>query len=128
MKGLAADDPRARALAEATAEARLLEDRLGRIRTAQRVLVREALGAGASFRWIASRSGLTLGAVQRLAGGGDEPGRAPQRAPLTEGGSGGEFSSVTVVDSPPAVTCVRLGCTAVALEGRRLCGPHHSTW
>jgi hypothetical protein len=121
-RGLAADDPRARALAEATAEARGLEDRLGRIRSAQRVLVREALAAGASFRWIASHSGLTLGAVQRLAGSTAE---APQRAPLTEGGSGGEFVGVVVVDSP---RCVRAGCGAVALEGKRLCGPHHSTW
>lgn len=127
MKGLAADDPRARALAEATAEARVLEDRLGRIRTAQRVLVQEALGAGASYRWIASTSGLTLGAVQRLAGSSTaEPSR---RAPLTEGGSGGEFAGLSlVVDSPPVVTCVRAGCEAPALAGRRLCGPHHSTW
>lgn len=125
-RGLAADDPRARALEEAVTSVRELEAQLDRTRSAQRLLVREALAAGASFRWIASRSGLTLGAVQRLAG--KSTAEPSQRAPLTEGGSGGEFSSAVVVDTPPAVRCVRAGCMAVALEGRRLCGPHHSTW
>jgi hypothetical protein len=122
-------------LPEAVETLRDLERRLGEARLAAGEAVRAALAAGETYRSLASRFGLSLGAVQRLAGSTVE---APKRAPLPGRGSGGTNVQGACEETPAAAhlpqpvpatrVCVRAGCTAEALPGKLCCHPHHVNW
>jgi hypothetical protein len=102
-----------------------LQRQLGEARDALRRLVVTSLASGASYRWIAARSGLTLGAVQRLAG--NETAEPSRRAPSPEGGEeigSGEGPMTTDREAlPPGAVCVRGGCAEVVVRGR-FCARH----
>jgi hypothetical protein len=118
VKGLPDHDPLAAGLEAAGGRSAELQRQLSEARVALRREILAALASGASYRWTASRAGITLGAVQRLAGG--EPTKAFRRAPSPEGGEeiGSGEEPITTQREALLPVCVRGGCDRPVVRGR----------